>query len=118
MEFKPQPQTFIRNEKLFLRVTLITTLFSALLLGSSLFAVYTVTPMPTPVIVFSLYFLYYHAVPFFFGIYRIGKFATGFHGKYPETKIGRSVLATLLTPISAWIAYIAMIFLALSSCAA
>ncbi|HOW38395.1 MAG TPA: hypothetical protein P5154_02605 [Candidatus Izemoplasmatales bacterium] len=117
MEIRPQPQTFIRNEKRFLRVTGIMTLVSMVLMGLSMLAVYTVTPAPAFVIVFVSYYLYYHVAPFLFGIFRIGKFITGFHSKYPETTIRRSVLSMLLTPISAGFVYVAFIFFALSSCA-
>ena len=113
-----QPQRFQDYEKIILKVSLVMVILSAFLAAIGAYAVHSVQAVPAAIIYFSIVFLYAHAPYFLFTLARIIKFFVSIRPHFEGVSIGRSILSVLLTPISAGIAYFAMIFLALSSCAA
>lgn len=113
-----QPERFQDYEKLVLKLSLGMVIVSAFLAALGAYAVHSVQAVPAVIIYFSILFLYAHAPYFIFTLARIVKFFVRIRPHFEGVTIGRSILTVLLTPISAGIAYFAMIFLALSSCAA
>ncbi len=113
-----QPERFKEYEKLFLRVSLSMLLLSVILAALGAYAVNSVQAVPAEIIYFSMLYLYAHAPYFVFSLARVVKFFVRIRPNFEGVTIGRSFLSVLLTPISAGIAYFAMFFLALSSCAA
>jgi hypothetical protein len=113
----PQADRFSRVGKHLTKATFWMLVFSAILFALAAVLVRSVTAAPEPIIVFSIYYLLYHALHAMLLLLRLGKFVFVIRPKHEGVTIGGTFIALILTPISAGFAYLATIFLALSSCA-
>jgi hypothetical protein len=104
--------------KWYQRITLILVLFSMILFALSALLVRSVTAAPEALIVFSVYYLSYHALHAGYGIFRLLQFLFVVKKRRDGVKIAGTAVSIVFTPVSALFAYLAVIFLALSSCAA
>lgn len=117
-ERTPSSKRFVAWGKWYHRITLFLVLFSMILFALSALLVRSVTAAPEALIVFSLYYLYYHALHAGYGIFRLFQFLLVVKKRREGVKIAGTVISMVFTPVSAGFAYLAVIFLALSSCAA
>ncbi|HAQ56290.1 MAG TPA: hypothetical protein DCR44_02635 [Acholeplasmatales bacterium] len=115
---KNQPDRFRFMEKLFLRVVLALTIFSALLLLFAVIAVNQIIVVPAAITAATGMLLYVHGGNILFGFLRILKFLFVIRPLKQRVSIGRSLLAMILSPVAGIMAYFAFFFMALTGCAA
>jgi hypothetical protein len=91
---------------------------TVILFAVGLYAVKMVVAIPAAIIEASAMFLYVNFAHFFYGIGRIIYYTSKIRPHGEKVSLKRSVISIILSPINALILYIAVIFIALSSCAA
>jgi hypothetical protein len=114
----PSGRKFVVWGRLYHKITFFIVLFSMILFALAAVLVRSVTAAPEALIVFSVYYLGYHALHVGYGFFRILQYLLVVRKRDEGIKIVPTVFSILATPVSAGFAYLAVIFLALSSCAA
>jgi hypothetical protein len=114
----PSGQKFVRLGSLYHKITWIIVLFSMALFALAAVLVRSVTAAPEALIVFSAYYLYYHVLHAAYGVFRLFQYFIVVRKRDDGIKITPTAVSIVFTPVSAGFAYLAVIFLALSSCAA
>lgn len=114
----PSGRQFVRWGNLYHKITWIIVLFSMALFALAAVLVRSVTAAPEALIVFSAYYLYYHALHAAYGVFRLFQYFIVVRKRDDGIKIAPTAVSIVFTPVSAGFAYLAVIFLALSSCAA
>ncbi len=109
---------FQSNGKRFTKLSFWMVIGSALLFALSAILVRSVTAAPEAIILFSVFYLYYHVFHAFIALFRVFKYLFVIRKNNLGVTIGGTFIALILTPISAGFAYLASVFLLLSSCAA
>ena len=117
MEQKTKLQKFQYYEKIYGRMTISLIVLSSLLLVLGYALVKSVTPAPMVLIYFTTGIFYYHFVHFALGFTFVGYYLTKIRQKFGKTKILRSIVSILFTPISFIIIYTAVFLITISSCA-
>jgi len=117
-ELSPSSKKFVEWGRLYQKITLGMILFSMILFALAAVLVRSVTAAPEALIVFSGYYLSYHALHVAYGIVRLFQHFLIFRKRAEGIKIAGTTVSILATPISFGFAYLAFFFLALSSCAA
>lgn len=119
MSKKAQPDVFMSTEKLYLIISLAMLGVSLILFGAVALILQIPAAMPGVIIAFTLYFLISHGGFVLWGIGRILKFLFSIRPKHSgEVTIWRTLLGIIISPLSAFISYMAFFLMALSSCAA
>ena len=111
-------QSFKKGEIIYLRLTYIMITITVILFAVGLYAVKMVVAIPAAIIEASAMFLYVNFAHFFYGIGRIIYYASKIKPLSEKVSLKRSIISLILSPVNALVLYIAVIFIALSSCAA
>lgn len=109
---------FNHFEHLYLRITLIMLAVSAFFLLIGVVLVKSITAPPELLIHLVTFYLYAHIVHFTYGFIRLFKFIFSPTLRRVGAKIWRTLVAIVLSPISALAAYLALFLLAMASCSA
>ncbi len=112
-----QTSRFPKLQNIYFKVTFLMLVVGIALVVVSYLLVQAIVAAPTPLIYFSLYFLYYHAIHLAYGIFSLIYYFAKVKKKIGKSKIYKTILGILITPASAIIAYAAVFLLAVSSCA-
>lgn len=107
---------FPRLQDIYFKVTWLMLIISIALAVISYLLVQAIVAAPLPLVYFALYFLYYHAFHFLYGMMSLFYYFAKVKKKIGKTKIYKTVLGLLISPASAIIAYTAVFLLAVSSC--
>jgi hypothetical protein len=91
---------------------------TVILFAVGLYAVKMIVAVPAAIIEASAMFLYVNLAHFIYGIGRIIYYVSKIRPLGEKVSIKRSFISIILSPVNALILYIALIFIALSSCAA
>lgn len=109
---------FVKSENIYFRVTLFMVLASILLTILGYGMVKAMIPMPEPITVAVMGYMFAHAIHFGYGVYRLFYFYFKVRKQALGIKITKTIISVILSPINAVITYVALFLLILSSCAA
>lgn len=118
MNDDPLINHFKKNETRLFRITISIVLLTGLLFFYSITMVKSVIAVPAVIVELSTYFLYFNVGYFVFSVGRIIYFFSKIKPISREATIRRSVFAVLISPINIIVIYFAILFMALTSCAA
>jgi uncharacterized RDD family membrane protein YckC len=109
---------FVKTERIHFRISLFMLLVSIIFCVIGYVMVQATLAVPEPVTYFVIAFLYAHVLHFGFGIYRLFYFFIKVHKQALGIKIVKTVISILISPISAFIAWLAVFLMVISSCSA
>lgn len=111
-----KPNTYEKIIRYYPRSMGMLLVFSILLLLLSLVFIKVMGPAPTSLILFTTYYLYAHIVCFGFGIVLLLQWLLSPSLRQTGIRVRGVLLGTILSPVSAVVAYAAVFLFAVSSC--
>ena len=117
MDKELKQSRFKKIEAIHFRVSLFMLLASILLVSLGYIMVKAILPMPEPVIYIVTIYLYAHLLHFGYGVYRLFYFLFKVNSKASHVKVTKTILSILISPISGFLAWLAVFLMVLSSCA-
>ncbi len=114
---QPQQHKFLTIQHYYFLATLAMVLLSALTYGLGVLFVKSVTAAPAIFLSLATVLLYYHIPHFIFGIGSFIYYLSKVKKVVKNSKIYKTILGILLSPISVIVCYIGILLLGLSSCA-
>ena len=114
-----QPSTrFQRYQNIYFKITWVLLIISSAFAVIGYLMVQAMISAPTILVQFAIFVLYYHVFHFFYGVFSLIYYFTKVRKKIGTTKIYKTLIGIILSPASAFAAYIAVFLIAVSSCSA
>ncbi|MDX9691023.1 MAG: hypothetical protein RBT45_01120 [Acholeplasmataceae bacterium] len=117
MNEHPKVTKFKKYQVLLFKGTVSILILSSLLAIIGYMLVKAVTPAPGVIIYLATIVLYYHFAHFIMSLSFVVYYMAKIRNKLGKTKILKSIVSILFTPVSFLIIYFAVFLLAVSSCA-
>ncbi|MDO9629964.1 MAG: hypothetical protein Q7I99_08700 [Acholeplasmataceae bacterium] len=111
-----QTSRFPKFQNLFFKITWILLILSVVLFGIGYLLVQVVVAAPMILTQFAMFVLYYHAFHFLCGIFGLFYYLIKVDKKMTKTKIYKTLIGIVVSPFSAFAAYMAVFLLVVSSC--
>lgn len=111
-----QSSRFVKYQSLYLRLHLVITIMSIILLALGYVFVQMINSAPTILLYASTALLYYLIVHFSYGVFSLIYYLSKLKGSIKKMRIYQTVIALLTTPLVAIVLYIAILLLSFSQC--
>jgi hypothetical protein len=114
----PKASKFQSYQNLYFKVTWVLLMMSVALAVIGYFMVQAIVSAPLFLVQFTTFVLYYLVFHFFYGVLSLFYYLTKIKNKMKNLKIYKTLMGILISPISAFAAYIAVFLIAISACSA
>jgi hypothetical protein len=117
MQIQPSSR-FQKYQNIYFKITWVLLIISCALAVVGYLMVQAMLSAPMILVQFATFVLYYHVFHFFYGIFSFIYYFAKVRKKIGSTKIYKTLIGIILSPASAFAAYIAVFLIAVSACSA
>ena len=114
----PPTSKFVNYQNLYFKATWVILVISCALAVIGYLMVQAMLSAPMILVQFATFVLYYHVFHFFYVIFSLIYYFAKVRKKIKSTKIYKTLIGILISPASAFAAYIAVFLIAVSACSA